>query len=354
MKVDLNINDGFEWHQTRNVWAKGFLFDSNNNLYEKEKILDYFVDIKNKNTFEEKLNNANGFFSVVVKTSNCIFAAVDCVRSHPLFYNLKSQWLGDNPDNLSNTNRLQTNKIAHDEFKFTGYVTGKNTVYDDIMQIRAGEYISINLSGDIERSYYYQYIHKDFSLSPYDKALQELDKKVTIAIQRLIIFANGRQLIIPLSGGFDSRLIVLKLNTLGYKNVLCFSYGRENNKESLISKKVASHLGFKWTFINYDPIIKALHEGKSIKNYYKFAHRGVSLPHIQDFLAVHQLKENSDIQKDAIFVPGHSGDFLAGSHLTQLELNNDELNDEQIAQQILQKHYVFFKLNQKKKKGFFK
>ena len=62
MQIDLTIKQGFKWHQKKNVWAKGFLFDSNNILYEEERILDYFLGIKNKDDFENKLKKANGFF----------------------------------------------------------------------------------------------------------------------------------------------------------------------------------------------------------------------------------------------------------------------------------------------------
>ena len=88
-KVDLKINKGFKWHQKKNVWAKGFLFDSNNILYEEEKILDYFLGVKNKEEFERKLKQANGFFSVLIQYEDRIFAAVDCIRSNPLFFSEK-------------------------------------------------------------------------------------------------------------------------------------------------------------------------------------------------------------------------------------------------------------------------
>jgi asparagine synthase (glutamine-hydrolysing) len=348
MKIDLTINVGFKWYQKKNVWVKGVLFDSNNILYAEEKILEYFSDIKNKGDFEQRLKSANGFFSVVVKTSNDIFAAVDCIRSHPLFYSEAYQWIGDNPEFLANNNNLKEGLMSKNEFFSTGYVTGNQTIYEGVHQLQAGQYLCI--TNDVfELNTYYQYLHQDFIDYNELDAKVELDKCVTNAMKRLVDYANGRQLVIPLSGGYDSRLIVLKLKKLRYKNVICFTYGKKNNWEAVISKNVADKLGFKWLFIDYNSIIKKIYHSKKMLEYDKFCFRGVSLPHIQDFFAIHELKKNRFINSDALFVPGHSGDFLAGSHLGDLELENATLSNEQVIQRTLDKHYNLFRMTPKKK-----
>ena len=85
MEIDLTINKGFKWYQKKNIWAKGFLFDLNNTLYEEEKVLEYFSDIKNKDDFEQKLKSANGFFQLLSKHP-MIFLQLLIVFGHILYF----------------------------------------------------------------------------------------------------------------------------------------------------------------------------------------------------------------------------------------------------------------------------
>jgi asparagine synthase (glutamine-hydrolysing) len=344
MKIDLQLNKGFLWTNDSDIWAKGFLFDSNNILFEEEKILDYFVGIKNKEEFEYKLKHANGFFSVVIQHEDRVFAAVDCIRSHPLFYSKKFQWVGDNPESLQTNHALKKDSVSMCEFFATGYVTGNQTIYEGIYQLQAGQYLIIE-NNTCRLNTYYQYLHQDFIDYTEEKARIELDKCVTNAMERLITYANGRQLVIPLSGGYDSRLIALKLKELKYENVVCFTYGKKGNWEAIISKKVADELGFRWKFIDYEPIAKTRYASADILKYDQFSHRTVSLPHVQDLFAVHQLKEKKIIESNALFIPGHSGDFLAGSHLSKLECSDSVLKKEEIITRTIKKHYGLFKLS---------
>ena len=57
----------------------------------------------------------------------------------------------------------------------------------------------------------------------------------------------------------------------------------------------------------------------NFKEYYKFASNHISVFGTQDYFAVKYLHDNKIINDDAIFVPGHSGDFLGGSHLDKGE-----------------------------------
>lgn len=96
--------------------------------------------------------------------------------------------------------------------------------------------------------------------SPYGKAdqdekelLRELDQILTSAVGRLIEVANGRPIAVPLSGGYDSRIIVVLLKEMGYDEVIAFSFGLSNNKDAAVSEQVASHLDVPWEFVEYTP-----------------------------------------------------------------------------------------------------
>ena len=75
-------------------------------------------------------------------------------------------------------------------------------------------------------------------------------RDVTLGIiDRMMKSLDGRELVVPLSAGRDSRLIVSAIHHLGYRNVRCFAYGRPGNFEAQASKAIAEKLGFKWRFV---------------------------------------------------------------------------------------------------------
>ena len=84
----------------------------------------------------------------------------------------------------------------------------------------------------------------------------KLDRIYEDTFSRLISWLDGRQAVIPLSGGYDSRLIALMLKELGYNNVLCFTYNTGGAKwEVDISRRVAKNLGFCWHYVHSNPCL---------------------------------------------------------------------------------------------------
>ena len=67
------------------------------------------------------------------------------------------------------------------------------------------------------------------------------------------------------------------------------------------------------------------------------AHHTVA--HFQDWLAVKILCEHKIVNKDAIFVPGHSGDFIAGSHIPKIAFEKSEFRLEDVVDAIFDRHY---------------
>src|SRR5699024_2051027 len=112
----------------------------------------------------------------------------------------------------------------------------------------------------------------------------------------------------PLSGGHDSRIIVNSLKKAGIENVICYSYGTSNNLQSKISKQVAEGAGYPWHFVEYtEEKWGNLHKEGLIDEYIDYSFQGVSNPHLQDLLAVYELKQKGVIINKDIFIPGHSG-----------------------------------------------
>jgi asparagine synthase (glutamine-hydrolysing) len=344
-KINLQYDKGFKWNNSENIHSKGFIFDKENNLYQGKDLNSYFSCRTDKD-FIDKIASANGSFAIVIKNHNKLWIGVDRLRSIPLFYTLQNSilYISDSAYWIKDKLGLQElDKISEQEFLLTGYVTEKNTLFSDIKQVQAGEYLIVaqrnrNIITKINR--YYRYLHKDFFNKSKEELLIKLDVISKNFTERLIKSANGRVIVIPLSGGYDSRYIAAMLKKFNYENVICFSYGKKGNWESEISKKVADKLGYEWHFIEYTKIKwKEWFDSKEMKEYLKYGNNLTSLAHLQDWLAVWELKKYNRIPNDSVFVPGHTGDFISGGHIPGKYINRKKIEQNEIIKDIFRKHY---------------
>lgn len=335
--INLCNDRGFKWVQNQKNFFKGYGFNINSNYDFLKK------EFNNYNEIVNELRNSKGFFSIVYEDEKVIFAAVDRVRSIPLFYGVKNGelFLSDNARwILDKVNNKRTDEVSKAEFYLTGYVTGRDTLYESVKQIQAGEYILFDkVEKKIYNEHYFKFQHEKFHEKSSEELIEELDNIYLVVFNRLIQSLNGRTAVIPLSGGYDSRLIAIMLKRLGYENVICFTYGKENNSEAKISKSVAEKLGYKWVFIPYTTEKwKNWYRSSEKIDYFNYSDGLSSIPHIQDVIAIRELLNNRYITEDAILIPGHSGDFIAGSHIPDYFAKKD-ITSEKIANQILNVHY---------------
>ena len=265
------------------------------------------------------VGDLSGFWSFVWGVDpNTVVLAADVIRSFPLLYRLEENRLLVR-DVLSpeDANVTPTDKASLLELALTGYVTGDRTTLEGWFQLEAGELVVVHLKEQKVR----KLVHTAFfplneDTSPLNE-VQWADKLLEVLLQatkRLVAYAQGRPIVIPLSGGWDSRTIALALKKVGYEPLIAFSYGKPKNAEAEVSRDVASQLGIPWLFAEYSlSTWREAAQSSWFTEYLWFGHNGYAVPHIQDLLAIHLLK--SQIPSDAVVVPGHSGDFLAGSHI---------------------------------------
>jgi asparagine synthase (glutamine-hydrolysing) len=319
--VLLNHNSGgFSWHKSENLYVKGYLFDRNNRFYEKEQLLEYFGGISSFADIEEKVSYANGCFSIIASIENGLFAASDAIRAFPVFYKkFEGNWIvSDDPFLLMNDYGVpEPNETAWQEFLATGYVTGDETLISKIRQVQAGELIEFK-KDDLKRKFFFTYRTHVTSDLDYSELREKGIKVFNETFSRFVDGLQGRTVVVPLSGGFDSRMIAVMLKKSGYTKVVCFTYGRPENPEMKISRKVAEILGFKWICVEYtEDLINGYLDDPYFKNYYPYASKMVSMFFLQEYFALRYLKEKKLIPDDSTFASGHSGDFLGGSQLSK-------------------------------------
>jgi asparagine synthase (glutamine-hydrolysing) len=335
------------WYNNNNVWVTGFIRRGNMYITDN-KLLNQFSGIGTISEFEEILKKANGQFSVILKISGEIWAATDRLRNYPLFYT----WLnGDfilSDDCYKLTEELPEkylNEAAVDSFLSTGYVLNNLTLINDVFQIEAGEYIR---AGDIlSRKFYYEIASATVTEKDFETRAFELNNLISVVFQDHLEALSHKFIAIPLSGGFDSRLVASMCAKYHPENVLCYTYGTSNNREVAPAEKVAGRLGFKWINIIYDSeLIKGFLHDEIFNNYYPSVSNLSSMFFLQEYFAVKYLKENRIVPEDCVFVNGFSGDMLAGGYLTTAMDNKIEKN--KIADLILKEKFDLIKLSSKK------
>ncbi len=307
-------------------------------------------DESQENELGTLLEGLNGEFAIVAETESRIFCAVDKLRRIPLFYIVtKDNFIvSDDAYYLKNKINPRFNEKNAAEFMVAGYVTGAETLFDGVKQIRNGEFLTYQKKDNLlKTTFYFRFLHGNYHKLPESELLEMLDHVFMNTFSRLIesTIKQGKKLVVPLSGGLDSRVIVAMLKRLGINDVVCISYGGKGNRESVISKKVAEALGYKWFFVEYTARKwYEYYNSKEADCYKLFAGNLSSLPHMQDYLAVRELKDQGKLPDNSVFVPGHTADMLSGSHIPRHYLDNSKKYDsEAFVVDSLKLHYNLWK-----------
>ncbi len=322
IKIVLTDNRADTWYQKENIYAKGFLFDNNEQLLKGNDLCDYFKNVNHIKKLNQLLISTTGQFSLIIRVPQGVIFAIDHARHYPLFYSLKNNNLiiSDSVYRLTHFYSDSDTKIKNEsisEFLCTGFVTGNKTLFQDIYQVKAGEILSFINNQMTALEYHHYSILNPVNIE-YNQLLTKARQILNNCSDRLVRTLENKTAVIPLSGGYDSRLIAVMLKNAGYNNVICFTFGRPGNNEIAISKKVARTLGFQWIFIPYNQqLISHFLEDESFKDYYSYAAEGASMFFMQEFFAIKYLTKHHLIPPNSIFIPGHSGDALGGSQLNK-------------------------------------
>lgn len=362
MEIEIILqNSYYSWEYDNNneysIWWKGPVYFHNEfiQISDLERKFPLFQKYSpcDITTTKKILYQLNGSFSFIIENADYVLCVVDRIRSIPLFYSLQDNHLilSDDAYLLRKLVNASFNENHGAEFLVTGYVTGPDTLFNGIYQLQAGEFLLFNkTTGNYSIERYFHYLHGNYSTDSEEQLISLLDTVMLNVFKRLIMSTSdqGKTIVVPLSGGLDSRLIVAMLKRLGVKNVICFSYGKKGNKEAEISKKVAESLGYPWYFVEYTNKrwFDSYHSDQ-MRKYEQYAGNLTSLQHIQDYIAVKILKEERKIPDHAVFVPGHSGDMLAGSWIP-FEIKNMPFTIDSCINHLLQRHYSLWRWNNNK------
>jgi asparagine synthase (glutamine-hydrolysing) len=316
--IQLTEDKTYKWFTNGTIWLKGNFFDPDHNYYSNHEALDYVTRQLEELSLSELVKKLNGIFTILCHEPERITMATDPINFFPVFYAFKdSQWLVS--DDLSlmlrQTNYNQLNNDAIPGFLAAGFVMDNETLIKNLLKTQAGELVSLSGEGTLSRKAWYYFLPEQFNSSPLPELTDQLHEHLDALSQRMITMLNGRTAVVPLSGGYDSRLIASLLKKAGYENTICITYGKKN-PEVDISREVAKNLGFQWIFVDYENSDTAgFVDDPEFVDYARYMGKGYSMPYLQEFFAARELKRQKRIPDDAVFLPGHTGDYIAGSYV---------------------------------------
>lgn len=302
------------WVHESAVSATGYAYVNGNGLLEAAQLIHFF-DVADESEWLEKLCQCNGIFSVVCHNNKFKAAAIDSTRIHPLYYRITKEQiiLTDDPYTLIQKGDAEDEDAVR-AYTVSGATFEGTTLVKGISQIKPNHYL---LPDGTQKKYY---TYTTYLYEIHTPTYMGMHAMLNRVFQRLIQRLDGRQVVIPLSGGYDSRLVLCMLKRFGYQHVVCYTVGRPNNIESRIAQKVAQQLGYKWYDIDttQEELQKLISpQSTDFQKYYTYLGGLCNFVWLFEYVAITSLKKRDILKEDAVFIPGHTADVHAGSHLTK-------------------------------------
>ncbi|MDD4254299.1 MAG: asparagine synthetase B family protein [Methanofollis sp.] len=327
MQVEIRLSNHFSpWRHVETDKAdcsiKGHIF-VDNRLADDEEIASRLSQeisgpVTDRKDLAGLLSHLNGEYVIVIDAPDRVLCVVDRIRSIPIYYSeIPGKLLiSDDAHALKEAMATGPDDRRAAEFLVTGFVTGRGTLFHGIEQIQAGEFLLYDkITGKTDLYPHYCYQHGEFFPASEKQMIEQLDRVCTNIFNRLIetTVEQGKHIVVPLSGGLDSRILVAMLKRLGVEDVTCFTYGIRNNRESRFGREVADALGYPWYFVEYTAAKwEEMYCSPELVEVLRYSGNLTALPHIQDMAAVRELKKLDIIPDGSVFVPGHGADVLSG------------------------------------------
>ena len=328
----VRIDKRYNWFNLKYFHNNIFIKTNYVNL---EKFKNFFKtkDKLNPKIFKNFIKSLDFYFGVIIENKKNIFCAVDHVRSQPIFFD-ENCYISNSVKLLKKNNKPDKNSIL--EFKMLGYVTDNRTLIQNVYQINSGNIICWRKNNNKGiKINYFKYIPTYLKKKKY----KEFDLLLNKIFQKIIKKAKNKTIIVFLSGGLDSRLVLSKLVELKYKKILAVSYGIKNNHDSIKAKEVCKILNIPWIFYEHDKNkIEELYKSNERVNYSNYSSNFCSTPSYVEFETLSKMNKDNML-KNKIIINGQSGDYISGSHLTKFINNSRDIKKNNFYKYIIKKHY---------------
>ncbi len=334
--IDLDLGWNYFTHNDAELWICGYLYNHKPlDLIDK---ISFLFDANTTNKINNFISGMDGCFAFVIRTRKHLVFAVDQVASIPLFFSNLDKLLVVSSDpsmireKLTATARGLDNKSLT-EISMSGYAINRKTIYKSISKLQAGEFAIKDDTEDFSIQRYFSFKYS-VSSGNYDYFKSVFLETTLSVLRKMSDDLKGKNIVIPLSAGNDSRLIASGLKHLQVVNVICFTYGKKKSTEVRVGRKIALKLGYKWIHIPLSlKTQKSFFESDYFSKYENTVDTFNAVQFIQDILAIKLFKELRNNPNDVI-VNGNTGDFICGAHIPTLNSHHKNYLDS-----FLDKHY---------------
>ena len=259
---------------------------------------------------QEPPGRRTGAWTLIEAGDGVVRLTTDRTRSHHLLFTRAGDtWIiSDDPQEL----RRHAPTWARDEqaaevFLHAGFTPGTRTLAHEVYATPAGSVVELRSDGTWSSRSWETYRYDADPITSPEEFADVFRTALDTAVERVLQETDGRQLLVPLSGGLDSRLLAVWLKRHGARDVVTFTYGVPGSTEVAISRGVAEALEMDWFTVDLDPIEMArTWAGPDGVDFQKRTWGLTSLPHVQDWYALLQMRRNALIDTDAVFLPGHT------------------------------------------------
>lgn len=280
-----------------------------------------------------------GFFAAVVNAGGTTYLLADGARTVPLYYSTDGV-ISDRGWIVRDAISAIRDPVTESELLLTRYVTGPETIWSGVHSTRAGEVVALGEDKPTRLTYRDHFPGADSadSVSP-AAARSILSAGLDTALDRLDRLASGRPIVVPLSGGYDSRLLAAALVARG-RRVIGFTFGRAGHPDVETSREIATALDIEWHHVPYSRADWwQWYHGEACRNYRSAAFGGDALPFLAEWPAVHRLVSEKRIPENAIVCPGHTV-ATPGERLPAFD-GEPSLDD--LVETVLRNHYSLWK-----------
>ena len=286
----------------------------NDKLYLDNEFTQILIKHISDESIFENIRNYNGCFVIIFIKNNVIHLLTDRWGTYPIFYNYNRNnlFISDNWKSILEYTGKEIRKDSAIDILNFGYVLGNKTLLEDIYEFEPHSIYTISFKDEEIRYEREDYWHLKYNFCKVNTKSKEKEfseiwqHRLKIYIDHII--ENGNTAYIPLSGGLDSRLLVNEFDRYQVNLYLMTFGSRSDNFEIKAATKVAQNLSKV-----KDHFILFLNK-QSIPKFLEFE---ISTNRITNAIFSERILYYPDRIKNfcKYFIPGYSGDFMAGSHL---------------------------------------
>ena len=274
-----------------------------------------------------------------------LLAVVDHIQSEPLYYTVTGDTLclSNDPSQFFQSIDPVLVEEALREFLLANYVTGKKSLLRGVQQILAGQALIFS-DGILQTESVCEFWHRESAGFQEDLQRDRFRELILEVVEEMIGAYPEHRIILTLSGGLDSRLILWALDQLDHPDVVVCSYGRSFQRDVKWAREFTARTRYPWIFIPLSyKALRRIFQSEERRNYSRKSHFFTRLPFIQDFPALLYLSKRGYLEKPAIGITGNSGDYISGGHIQEgLSLENSR---ERVIDAVIHKHFHHWDIN---------